>query len=70
MLIWAQHNRNVFCQAFYCVNDGENVEEEEFWSPALPFNIFVVAKIDYIFATTRFDLWMFKGTHGIFVFGI
>jgi hypothetical protein len=37
--------------------------------PPFPFNIFVV-KIHYIFATTRFDLWMFKGAHDIFVFEI
>jgi hypothetical protein len=42
----------------------------EFCLPRLPFNIFFVVKIDSIFVTTRFDLWMFKGVHDIFVFGI
>jgi len=30
------------------------------YHPTLP-TIFVVVKIHYIFATTSFDLWMFKG---------
>ncbi len=29
--------------------------------------VYVLAKlIDYIFAITRFDLWMFKGVHDVF----
>ncbi len=26
--IWKKHNTNVLCWAFYCVNDGKDVESE------------------------------------------